>query len=78
MWPTKITPITPVREQIHYTLAYGSLDDLRNLHQRYSDDEIKNVFQQPYRGIYSKAKFGFYRAYFGLSDLKSELYIKHV
>ncbi|MEI6327553.1 MAG: hypothetical protein WCO78_05580 [Candidatus Roizmanbacteria bacterium] len=78
MWPTKITPSTPARERIHYTLAYGSLDDLRSLNQQYTNDEIKRTFQQPYRGIYSKAKFGFYRAYFGLFDLKSDLYLKHV
>ena len=78
MWPAIVTPETPFRQRVHYTLAYGNLDDFRRLRQSYPEEQIKAEFAHAYPGIYSKAKFGFYRAYFGLTDLPSTYYIKYV
>lgn len=78
MWPTKITKDTPLYQKVHTTLAYGTLDDFRDLCKELGSKEVAAIFEKPYRGVYSKARFGLYRAYFGLNNLKSDDYVKHI
>lgn len=78
MWPIRITKDTPLAQRVHTTLAYGTVDDFRNLCKELGAQKVAEIFQQPYPGIYSKARFGLYRAYFGLFNLKPESYVKHI
>lgn len=78
IWPTKITNDTPDLQRVHYTLAYGTLDDFRNLVKDMGHERVKSTFQRPYRGTYSKARFGLYRAYFDLPSLDPKNYVKFI
>lgn len=78
MWPIRITKETPLAQRVHTTLAYGTIDDFRSLCKELGTQKVAEIFQTPAPGIYSKARFGLYRAYFGLFNLKPEHYVKHI
>lgn len=78
MWPITITKDTPLYQRVHTTLAYGSIADFRALCREIGRETVAKIFQQPYPGVYSKARFGLYRAYFSLFDLKPDNYVKRI
>lgn len=48
---------------IHQTLMYGTLEDIKNLFEIYSEEEIKDVFVQSPLRIYTPSAFNFIKNY---------------
>ncbi|PIS21786.1 hypothetical protein COT51_00900 [candidate division WWE3 bacterium CG08_land_8_20_14_0_20_41_15] len=63
---------------IHQTFMYGTLEDIKNLFEIYSKDEIKDVFVETPLRIYTPPAFNFIKNYvleLGL-PLLEESYVK--
>jgi hypothetical protein len=63
---------------IHQTLALGSMQDVRELFKKYSQDEIQQEFQKPVSGIYAPAVLHFFEHILGVKIKNSERYIKNI
>ena len=56
---------------IHQVLMYGSLEDIKWLKRTYTKDEIKQVFIQDPRKVYTKSSYNFIKNY--LLKIKEKL-----
>ena len=64
---------------IHYTLALGTLNDLKTLSRIYTQDEIKKTFRIPVKGLYEKKVLNLCKLWLDIDKLEKEnSYIKSI
>ena len=64
-------------DNVHYTLAYGSIEDCQKLINDFSIETVRKEFLKPKYGFYSRAAFGYAQMLLGVKvDYKK--YIKDI
>jgi hypothetical protein len=74
LWSKNINNLDPEIDKIyiiHQVLAYGSMDDIKIIQKIYSEKEIKNIFKNFPKKIYTKPVFLFIKNF--LLNIDDEL-----
>ena len=63
---------------IHQVLAYGTMDQVRDLFKIYGRNKVKQEFKKPYQGLYYPSILEFFCFIFRIRHIDKSRYLKDI